>query len=42
MNDPANQAYSWKVTSMSPPAGTMIPMDQQIKLTVVRDPNAPS
>jgi hypothetical protein len=21
MNDPASQAYTWKVTSMSPPAG---------------------
>ncbi|MEC4764771.1 PASTA domain-containing protein [Mycobacterium sherrisii] len=42
MNDPANQAYTWKITSMSPPAGTLVPMDQQIKLTVVRDDNAPS
>jgi hypothetical protein len=42
MNDRARDAYSWKVTSMMPPAGTMVPMNQQIKLTVVRDYNAPS
>lgn len=40
-NDPASQAYKWKVTSMSPPAGTMVPRDQKIGLTVVNDPNAP-
>ncbi|VBA62465.1 hypothetical protein [Mycobacterium attenuatum] len=42
MNDPASQAYTWKVTSMTPAAGTLVPMDQKIALTVVRDPNAPS
>jgi hypothetical protein len=41
MNDPASQAYTWKVTSMSPPAGSMVPRDQKISLTVVQDPNAP-
>ena len=42
MNDPALQASSWKITSMTPPAGTMVPRDQKINLTVVRDYNAPS
>jgi hypothetical protein len=40
-NDPENIAYTWKVTSMSPPAGTMVPRNQKISLTVVHDPNAP-
>jgi hypothetical protein len=42
MNDPARDAYTWKITSMSPAAGTQVPMNQKIVLTVVRDPNAPS
>jgi hypothetical protein len=29
-------------TSVTPPAGTMAPMNQKIQLTVVRDYNAPS
>lgn len=41
MNDPVNWAYTWKITSMSPPAGTMVLMHQLITLTVVRDYNAP-
>jgi hypothetical protein len=41
MNDPASQAYTWKVASMSPPAGTMVPRNQKISLTVVNDPSAP-
>lgn len=41
MNDPARDAYAWKITSMTPPAGTMVPIDQKIRLTVVNDPNAP-
>jgi hypothetical protein len=41
-NDPVQSAFSWKVTSMTPPAGTMVMMDQKISLTVVHDPNAPS
>lgn len=41
MNDPVNWAYTWKITSMSPPAGTMVPMNQLIKLTVIRDSNPP-
>jgi hypothetical protein len=41
-NDPASQSHTWKITSMTPPACTLVPMDQQIKLTVVRDDNAPS
>jgi len=40
-NDAENVAYAWKVTSMSPPAGTMVTRDQKISLTVVQDPNAP-
>jgi PASTA domain len=40
MNDPASQAFSWKITSMTPPAGTMVPQNQKIDLTVVRDYNA--
>jgi hypothetical protein len=40
-NDPENVAYAWKITSMSPPAGTMVPRNQKISLTVVQDPNAP-
>ncbi|HXO81277.1 MAG TPA: PASTA domain-containing protein [Mycobacterium sp.] len=40
-NDPENIAYTWKITSMSPPAGTMLPRNQKISLTVVNDPNAP-
>jgi hypothetical protein len=40
-NDPENIAYTWKITSMSPPAGTMVPRNQTISLTVVNDPNAP-
>ena len=39
-NDPERVAYTWKITSMSPPAGTMVAMDQKIRLTVVQDPNA--
>jgi hypothetical protein len=42
MNDSVRDASSWKVTSMTPPAGTMVPMNQKIQLTVVRDYNAPS
>jgi hypothetical protein len=42
MNDPANAAFTWKITSMTPPAGTMVMRDQQIKLTVVHDDNAPT
>jgi hypothetical protein len=41
-NDTVQSAFSWKVTSMSPPAGTMVMMDQKISLTVVHDPNAPT
>jgi hypothetical protein len=41
-NVAAQSAFSWKVTSMTPPAGTMVMMDQKISLTVVHDPNAPS
>jgi hypothetical protein len=41
-NDPVQSAFSWNVTSMTPPAGTMVMMDQKISLTVVHDPNAPS
>ena len=37
MNDPASQAYTWKITSMTPPAGTMVPRNQKINLTVVYD-----
>jgi hypothetical protein len=42
MNEPARNANTWKITSMSPCAGTMVPMDQKIKLTVVHDSNAQS
>jgi hypothetical protein len=42
MNDPARDAHTWRITSMTPPAGTMVPMNQKINLTVVRDYNAPS
>ncbi|OBG55764.1 hypothetical protein A5703_07390 [Mycobacterium sp. E188] len=42
MNDPARDSYSWKITAMTPPAGTMVPMNQKITLTVVRDASAPS
>ncbi len=31
----------WKVATMTPPAGTMVSMDQKITMTVIRDPNAP-
>jgi hypothetical protein len=41
-NDPVQSAFSWKVTSMTPPAGTMVMMDQKISLTVAHDPNAPT
>jgi hypothetical protein len=27
-NDPVQSAFSWKVTSMTPPAGTMVMMDR--------------
>jgi hypothetical protein len=40
-NDPENIAYTWKITSMSPPAGTMVQRNQKITLTVVHDPSAP-
>lgn len=40
-NDPESMAYAWKITSMTPPAGTMVPRNQKISLTVVNDPNAP-
>ena len=42
MNDPARDANTWKITSMTPSSGTMVPRDQQINLTVVHDENAPS
>jgi len=42
MNDPALDAYKWRITSMNPAAGTLIPRNQQITLTVVHDDNAPS
>lgn len=42
MNDSASDANTWKITSMTPPPGTMVPRNQQINLTVVRDDNAPS
>jgi hypothetical protein len=41
-NDPERDAHTWRITSMTPPAGTMVPMNQKINLTVVRDYNAPS
>jgi hypothetical protein len=37
-----NESGNWRVTSMTPPAGTMVPMNQQIRMTVVRDYNAPT
>jgi hypothetical protein len=37
MNDPAAKAYTWKITSMSPAAGSMVPRIQNINLTVVQD-----
>jgi hypothetical protein len=42
VNDPERDAHTWKVTKMTPPAGTMVPRNQQINLTVVHDDNAPS
>jgi hypothetical protein len=42
INDPVNAAFTWKITSMIPPAGTMVMRDQQIKLTVVHDANVPT
>ena len=42
MNDPARDANTWKIASMNPSSGTMVPRDQQINLTVVHDDNAPS
>ena len=42
MNDPAMTAYHWRITSMSPDAGTLIPRNQQLTLTVVHDDNAQS
>ena len=41
VNDSVQKASFWRVTSMNPPAGTMVPMDQKIKLTVVWDENTP-
>jgi hypothetical protein len=38
MNDPANQADGWQITSMSPPAGTPVTETQTITLTVARAP----
>jgi hypothetical protein len=35
MNDPASQAYSWRITSMSPPPGTPVAETQPSTLTVV-------
>jgi hypothetical protein len=40
MNDPARQAYTWKITSISRAADTMVPRNQNINLTVVQDPDA--
>jgi hypothetical protein len=42
VNDPEGQAHTWKITSVTPPAGAIVPMNQKIQLTVVRDYNAPS
>jgi hypothetical protein len=42
VDDPASAANTWKITSMTPSSRTMVPRDQQIKLTVVHDDNAPS
>jgi hypothetical protein len=41
MNDPARDDHTWRITSMSPPAGTLVPQNQKIALTVVRDYNDP-
>lgn len=35
-NDPAMAAYHWRITSMSPPAGTLVPETQAITLKVIR------
>jgi hypothetical protein len=37
MNDPSLDAYKWWIASMNPPAGTTIPRNQQITLTVIHD-----
>jgi hypothetical protein len=34
-------AYAWKVTSESPPTGTMVQRNQKISLTGLYDPSAP-
>jgi hypothetical protein len=41
-NDPVQSAYTWKVTSMTPAARTIVMMNQKISLKVVNDPNAPT
>jgi hypothetical protein len=41
MNDPARDDHTWRITSMSPPAATLVPQNQKIALTVVRDYNDP-
>jgi hypothetical protein len=37
-----NESGNWRVTSMSPAAGTLVMRSQPITMTVVRDYNAPS
>jgi hypothetical protein len=37
-----NESGLWRVTSMSPPAGTLVTRDQKIVMTVVPDNNPPS
>jgi hypothetical protein len=39
MNDPARDAHTWRITGMSPPAGTLVARTQTINVTVVRDFN---
>jgi hypothetical protein len=35
MNDAANHPDSWRITSMTPPPGAVVPKSQEITLTVV-------
>jgi hypothetical protein len=35
MNDAANHPDSWRITSMTPPPGAVVPKSQSISLTVV-------
>ena len=36
MNDPASEAYRWRIVSLSPPVGTLVALNTPIMLTLIQ------